>query len=97
MAALNARISDAVHFVPKSSQPSYDPSEEKSDLDYMCMVSIGQRFKYIIPSFQFLSVDMRQMRIKRYTNQGQERNSDMFVRNDASLCRAYPEWLKMQQ
>ena len=69
MAACSTRISDTVDFIPKSIHTNYDPAEEKGDLGHGCVVP----FKYIIPSFQFLSVDVRQMRIKDNTNEGEER------------------------
>ena len=44
----------------------------------------------MIPSFQFLSVELRQIRVKGYIPDGEARMYDMFVRNEPSLCRAHP-------
>ena len=49
-------------------------------------------FQHVIPSFQFLSVELRQVRVKGYTTKGEEKTYDMFVRNEPSLCRAHPAW-----
>ena len=47
----------------------------------------------MIPTFQFLSAELRQIRVKGYTTEGEEKTYDMFMRNDPSLCRAYPAWI----
>lgn len=86
---------NAVHFVPKTSRPEHvsDPSQDDGDEDCMCVLSLGDPFEYVIPSFQFLSVELRQIRVKGYTTDNEEKTYDMFIRNDPSLCRVYPTWL----
>ena len=54
------------------------------------MISIGEAFPYLIPSFAVLEVELRQMRIKGYTSVGDEENYDVFIRNDPTLSRSYP-------
>ena len=36
---------------------------------------------------------MLQMKVKGYTTDGEERNYDIFIHNDPSLCRLYPVWM----
>ena len=57
------------------------------------MISIGEAFPYLIPSFAVLEVELRQMRIKGYTTVGDEENYDVFIRNDPTLSRSYPVWM----
>ena len=44
----------------------------------------------------FLYVEMRQIRIKGYTAEAEERTYNMFIRNNPSLCRPYPVWMTIQ-
>ena len=84
-----------VQFVPKSARPEHvsNPDNEEDEDDCLCILSLGDPFQYVIPSFQFLSVELRQIRVKGYTTEGEEKTYDMFMRNDPSLCRAYPAWI----
>ena len=93
--ATTKAVLSCVHFVPKADRPEHisDPSQDDQEDDCMCVLSLGDAFPYVIPSFQFLSVELRQMRVKGYTKEEEERTYDIFVRNDPSLCRAYPTWI----
>lgn len=82
-----------VSFAPKSMRPEFDHSVDDEPADCVCILSVGVPFRYVIPSFDVLCVEMRQMRIKGYTAEGEERTYDMFIRNDPSLCRPYPAWM----
>ena len=88
-----ASESSCVYFVPTSSRPQYDPSKDDDEDDCVCVLSVGMPFIYVIPSFDVLGVEMRQVRIKGYTSEGEERNYDIFIRNHPSLCRTYPAWM----
>ena len=68
-----------VHFVSKSTRPQYTP-EDDADYDYLFVLSIGVPIHYIIPSFQLLSVELRQMGVKGYTKEDEEKVYDVFVR-----------------
>ena len=59
----------------------------------MCVLSVGSVFGYVIPSFNVLQVEMRQARVKGYNAEGDERQYDIFIRNDSSLCRVFPAWM----
>ena len=62
-----------------------------------CAVTVGQPFVYVIPSFSVLSVQLRQMKIKwSPCEEAAEATYDVFVRNDSSLCRAYPAWMSVK-
>ena len=82
----------AAYFASKSSRPHYDPSTDEPD-DCVCVLSVGMPFRYVIPSFDVIAIEMRQLRMKGYTPEGEERNYDIFIRNDPSLCRQYPVWM----
>ena len=82
----------STYFAPKSLRPRYDPSDDEPD-DCVCVLSVGPPFRYVIPSFDIIAIDMRQIRIKGYPAEGEERNYDIFIRNDPSLCRPYPVWM----
>ena len=68
----------STYFAPKSLRPQYDPSDDEPD-DCVCVLSVGPPFRYVIPSFDILAIDMWQMRIKGYTAEGEERNYDIFI------------------
>ena len=53
------------------------------------MTSVGPPFQYVIPSFDVLSMELRQMRIIGVLDEV-EKSYDLFVRNELSLCRGYP-------
>ncbi len=52
---------------PKSSQPLHDPASDDEPNDYVYIVSLGKPFRYTIPSFDVLAVELRQMRIKGHS------------------------------
>ena len=73
-----------------SSRPSYVPESDEPD-DMFWVLNMGAPFKYVIPSFDVLAVELRQMRV------GGDRNGvgqvyDVFIRgNDVSLTsKNYP-------
>ena len=73
------------------SRPFYVQGMENDPEDIFDVVSVGPPFQYVIPSFDVLAVELRQMRIVgRHQVTGEEKNYDLFVRNEASLCRSYP-------
>ena len=59
----------------------------------VCVLSVGMPFRYVIPSFDTIAIEIWQMKIKGYTTDGEERNYGIFIRNDPSLCRLYPVWM----
>ena len=40
--------------------------------DQVCLLSVGPTFKYVIPSFEVLQVDLQQARVKGYDSYGKE-------------------------
>ena len=85
----------SVSFAPVTSRPWYDPSlgVESEPEDRVCVVSVGPPFQYVIPSFDVLQVEMRQLRVKGYTNEGEEKQYDFFIRSNPALCRPLPAWI----
>ena len=47
--------------------------------DTILVLSVGSQFIYIIPSFAFVGVQMRQVRVKAYADDGQEELYDLFI------------------
>ena len=84
----------SVSFVPASSRPGYDPSLPE---DQVCLLSVGPTFKYVIPSFEVLQVDLQQARVKGYDSYGKEIHYDFFIRSDIDLNRSYPAWLVIKE
>ena len=81
------------YFTPKTSRPQYDPYADNEPHDCVCVLSVGEPFRYVIPSFDVIAIEMRQLKVKGYTAEGEERNYDLFIRNDPSLCRPYHVWM----
>ena len=77
-------------FVPLSSRPWYDPSIADQPDDHVLVLSVGPPFSYIIPSFDVLKVEMRQMKVKFAGKGGDDETYDIFIRDDPSLCLEYP-------
>ena len=54
-------------FAPKTSRPQYDPSADDEPHDCVCVLSVGEPFHYVIPSFDVIAIEMRQLKVKGYT------------------------------
>ena len=76
----------AVHFIPESSRPWYDPSSTDEIEPSVSVLSLTSPFFYVIPNFDVLQVELRHMRVKGYDSNGEEQVYDLFIRNDPSLC-----------
>ena len=79
----------SVSIAPLSTRPFYVPGMENDPEDMFDVISVGPPFQYVVPSFEVLAVEIRQIKI---TGQqlGVIKNYDLFIRNDSSICRAYP-------
>ena len=86
-------LTAAAYFAPKSSCPQYDLSSDDEPDDCVCVLSVRMPFRYVIPSFDVIATEIRQMKIKGYTTDGEEHNYDIFIHNDLSLCRLYSVWM----
>ena len=87
-------LTAAVYFAPKSSRPQYGPSSDNEPDDCVRgLLSVGLPFRYVIPIFDNIAIEMWQMKVKGYTTDGEECNYDIFIRNNPSLCRLYPVWM----
>ena len=86
----------SVFFAPVRSRPLYDHSRDEDEDDEVCVVSIGRPFRYIIPSFNVIAVELRQIRIRGYNSEGEGETYDLFIRNDTSLSRSYPAWMTVK-
>ena len=63
---------------------------ENEPEDVFDVTAVGPPFQYVIPGFEVLAVELRQMRILGVLDE-EEKSYDLFIRNEASLRRAYPE------
>ena len=62
----------------------------------MCILTIGKPFRYTLPTFDVLAVELRRVLISGYEVEGGDertRTYDAFIRNDPSLTRSYPTWM----
>lgn len=79
--------------MPIKSRLTYNPADTELPHGIFYILSLGSPFWYIIPSFEVLSVELRQMRIHGTTEEGEDHVYDVFVRNDPSLAHSYPTWM----
>ena len=79
----------SVSVAPITLRPSYIPGTADNPGDVFDVLTISVPFQYIIPSFDVLSVELRQMKIT-VTVDGVDSNYDLVVRHQPSLCRTYP-------
>ena len=87
---MNALASVSVS--PASARPFYHPDDNEPQ-DCVCVLTIGPIFCYVVPSFQVLQVEIRQIRVKGFTKEREEKVYDFVIRNDTSLNRPYPCWM----
>lgn len=85
-----------VSWAPFQCRPSYNPANNNEEHDCLCVLGLGAPFKYVIPSFDVLEVEIRYMIVKGYNNKGEEESYDFFIRSDPSLCRVYPTWMEVK-
>lgn len=73
-----------------SSRPSYGADDNEID-DMFWVLHVGPSFKYVIPSFDVLTVELRHIRVGGDSN-GAGQVYDIFIRgNDLSLMnKVYP-------
>ncbi len=83
MAAATASCLTSVHHTPLDEAEDYKVGE-------ITIITIGRPFRYMIPHFEVLQVELRHIVIEGETEDGDPVRHDCFIRNDASLCRAYP-------
>ena len=81
-----------VWLAPLTSRLTKDMPDHK---DYFYVLSVGAPFEYVIPGFDLLAVDLREMRVQGYDDEGQLRVLDVFARADPSLNRVYPAQMEV--
>ena len=77
---------------PASSRPR-DHSDGDKDNDEVCILTLGEPFRYTIPSFDVIAIELRQLRMEGYNTDAEELTFDAFIRNDPSLNHSYPAWM----
>ena len=82
----------SVFLAPASSRPR-DHSDGNEDNDEVCILTLGDPFRYTISSFDVIAIELRQLRMKGYNTDGEELTFNAFIRNDPSLNRSYPAWM----
>ena len=55
------------YFALKTSHPQYDLSADDEPHNCVCVLSVGEPFHYVIPSFDVIAIEMRQLKVKGYT------------------------------
>ena len=89
MAENTTSVLSCVSVAPLSTRPWYVQGMEDDPNAMFDVVSLGPPFSYVIPSFDVLAVELRQMVIVGQ-EEGVEAHYDLFVRNNVSLRRSYP-------
>ena len=92
-ASVDISISEVVSVTPMSSRPWYHQGAEDEQEDCVCVLSIGPPFKYVIPSFDVLQIQLRQLKIMGYDSKGDDKYYDFFIRHSPSLSHEYPAWM----
>ena len=86
-----------VYPAPRSTRVCYDPAiDANKPNDEVLVLSVGPPFWYNIPSFDLLAVELRQMKVKGYTSEGEEKHCDIFIRNLHSFTCVYPVWMAIR-
>ena len=82
---------DSVYLTPKSSQYTDANIKLTEDDEFVCALSVGVKFLYVIPGFDVLGVELRHIQVKGFCKIGSSEDVfDMFIKNDLSLSRVYP-------
>jgi len=83
--------STGVYFAPKRFRYS-EAGIQLSENDHcVSVLSVGEKFVFVLPGFDVLSVELRHIWIKGTAKIGRpEETYDLFVRNDFDLSRRYP-------
>ena len=82
---------DSVYLTPKSGRYTDGSIKLTEDDEFICVLSVGAKFLYVIPGFDVLGVELRHIQVKGFSKIGNpESVFDMFIKNDMSLCRLYP-------
>ena len=93
--AASTSTTACVFHVPKNTRQLYDEDADQQPDDVVQVLSLGSPFRYNIPSFDLLAVEMRQLKVKGYTTENIEKHYDIFVCNHSAsdLERVYPAWM----
>ena len=84
-----------VSFADLSSRPSYVPDDNEPD-DPFWVLTLGPSFRYVIPSFDVLAVELRQMRVGG-DSKGAGQVYVIFIRaDDVSLMKNYPALMRVK-
>ena len=81
----------AVSAAPLHNRPGYVQGIEDDQDDVFDVVSVSPPFKYVIPTFDVLTVELRHMTIiGQHISSGDKARYDLLIRSDPSLTRSYP-------
>jgi len=87
-------LCDSVYITSKSCRYTDDGIRLTEDEEFVCVVSAGAKFLYTIPGFDVLGVELRHIVVKGFMKIGNSEDVfDLFIKNDISLCRAYPSFM----
>jgi len=83
--------STGVYFAPKQFRYNNAGSQLSENDHCVSVLGVGEKFVYVLPGFDVLSVELRHTLIKGTTKIGiPEGTYDVFVRNDFDLSKSYP-------
>ena len=82
---------DSVYLASKSGRYTDTSIKLTEDDEFICVLYVGAKFLYVIPSFDVLGVELRHIQVKGFSKIGNPEDVfDMFIKNDISLSRIYP-------
>ena len=89
--------SDSIYLTCKSGRYTDASIRLTEDDEFVCVVSIGAKFLYVIPGFDVLGVELRHIQVKGFSKIGKPEDVfDMFIKNDLSLSRSYPSHMVLR-
>ena len=89
--------SDSIYLTSKSGQYTDASIRLTEDDEFVCVVSIGAKFLYVITGFDVLGVELRHIQVKGFSKIGKPEDMfDMFIKNDLSLSRSYPSHMVLR-
>ena len=83
--------SDSVYTTSKSCRYTDTSLRMTEEEECVGVLNAGAKFLYILPGFDVLGIELRHIQVKGFSKIGNsEEVFDLFIKNDANLCRSYP-------
>ena len=88
---------DSVYLTSKSGRYTDASIKLTEDDEFVCVLSVGAKFLYVIPGFDVLGIELRHIQVKGFCKIGNPEDVfDMFIKNDILLSRVYPSHMVLR-